>query len=157
MTNTLALTVDSTRPFVDYTREFEAPVADLFRAHTDPLLYGQWIGPEDLSTDVEQMEARDGGAVRFVQWGSDGVKYAFRGVFHTVRENDFILQTFEYEGFPDIVTLEYATFTELPGGRSRLTGHSVFPSLEARERFISSGMEEGMASGYDELDNILQR
>ena len=35
-----------------------------------------------------------------------GGEYRFRGVFHVVRENDFAIQTFEYEGFPDVVAIE---------------------------------------------------
>lgn len=155
MTNVLRLQLPEGQPFAEYTREFDAPVADLFRAHTDRELFRRWIGPQDLGTRIEAFDARSGGSFRFVQWGDDGVEYAFRGVFHTVRENEFVLQTFEYEGYPDDVSLEYATFEELPGGRSRLSGRSLFPSLEAREKYVRDGMEQGMAAGYDKLDELL--
>jgi uncharacterized protein YndB with AHSA1/START domain len=79
----------------------------------------------------------------------------FRGVFHTVRENAFVLQTFEYEDYADIVTLEYSRFEDLPGGRSKLTGRSVYPSLEARGRYLSDGMESGIAASYEQLEELL--
>ncbi|MBP3043646.1 SRPBCC family protein [Arthrobacter jiangjiafuii] len=156
MNNPLTVTMPEGEPYVQYEREFDFPVHGVFRAHVDPELYGQWIGPRDLSTRIDVFDARPGGAYRFVQ-SRDDDEYAFRGVFHTVREDDFMLQTFEYEGYPDSVTLEYATFTELPGGRSKLTGRSVFPSLEARDGMAATGMETGMTEGYDQLDELLAR
>lgn len=155
MSNTLTLTAPEGVPFCDYSREFDFPAAEVFRAHADPELFARWIGPRGLNTRIEALDCRTGGSYRFVQQGDDGVEHAFRGVFHTVRENRFVLQTFEYEGFPDIVTLEYSTFEDLPGGRSRLTGRSLYPSLEARDGYLSSGMESGMAAGYDQLEELL--
>ncbi len=76
-------------------------------------------------------------------------------MFHTVRPNDFAIQTFEFEGFPDVVSIESMTFEDLGGGRSRLRGHCVYPSLEARDGMVASGMEPGMAEGYDRLDEVL--
>jgi uncharacterized protein YndB with AHSA1/START domain len=134
--NALKLSSPPHAPYTDYEREFGFPAAAVFRAHADPQLYRQWIGPRGLSTRVERLECRRGGSFRFIQQGDDGVEHAFHGVFHTVRENEFILMTFEYEGYPDVVTLEYTRFEELPGGRCRLSGHSVFPTFEARERYV---------------------
>ena len=155
MSNALKLVAPGEVPFVDAEREFDFPAAAVFRAHTDRELFRQWIGPRGLSTRIDEFDCRPGGTYRFVQQGSDGRQHAFRGVFHAVRENAFVLQTFEYEGYPDIVTLEYATFEDLPGGRSRLTGRSVYPSLAARARFLADGMEAGVAAGYEQLDDLL--
>jgi uncharacterized protein YndB with AHSA1/START domain len=155
MSNALKLMVPENSPFVDYEREFDFPAAEVFRAHSDPALFQQWIGPRELTTRVEDFDCRPGGSYRFVQAGDDGVEHAFRGTFHSVRENAFILQTFEYEGYPDVVTLEYSTFEDLPGGRSRLVGRSVYPDLEAREKYLANGMESGMAAGYEQLEDLL--
>jgi len=155
MSNTLNITNPKGLPYTEYEREFDVPAAAVFRAHTDPELYRQWIGPRGLATRIEEHDYRAGGSFRFIQQGDDGVEYAFRGSVHTVRENEFILNTFEYEGWPDVVTLEYTRFEDLPGGRSRLIGRSVYPSLEARERYLADGMEGGMTEGYDRLDELL--
>jgi len=39
------------------TREFDAPRELVFKAHTDPELYGQWLGPRDLTTTFEILGA----------------------------------------------------------------------------------------------------
>lgn len=74
-----------------------------------------------------------------------------------MRQDDFLLQTFEFEADPEVVTLEYSTFTALPGGRCRLTGRSLYPSVESRNQFLANGMEEGMSDGYNQLDEFLAR
>ena len=153
--NAMTLTVPDAAPFTEYTREFDHTATEVFRAHADPDLFARWIGPRGLSTRVERYECRSGGTFRFIQHGDDGVEYAFRGVFHTVRPAELVLQTFEYEGYPDVVTLEYLRFEDLPGGRCRLTGRSVYPSLEARERYLADGMEGGITEGYERLDELL--
>jgi hypothetical protein len=51
--------------------------------------------------------------------------------------------------------LEYTTFEDLPGGRCRLTGRSVFPDVASRERYLTDGMESGMSEGYDRLEELL--
>lgn len=156
MPNALHVTAPEGVPLVDYVREFDVPASEVFRAHTDPELYRQWIGPRGLETRIDGFDCRSGGSYRFVQRGEEGGdEYAFRGLFHTVRQDALIVQTFEYEGWPDVVTLEYSTFEDLPGGRSRLTGRSVHPSVESREQYLSTGMESGMSQGYERLEELL--
>jgi uncharacterized protein YndB with AHSA1/START domain len=155
MSTALTLTVPANVPFVGYEREFDFPAAEVFRAHSDPEVFVQWVGPRELTTRIEEFDCRPGGSYRFVQTGDDGVEHAFRGVFHSVRDHEFVLQTFEYEGYPDVVTLEYSTFEDLPGGRSRLVGRSVYPDLDAREKYLANGMESGMAAGYEQLEELM--
>lgn len=141
--------------YADISREFEAPVAAVFRAHADPELFAQWIGPRALENRITHWDFRSGGGYRFEQTDADGTVYAFRGVFHTVRENELIIQTFEFEGWPDEISLDVIRFEELPGGRSRLVNHGVFSTIEALEGMLASGMEKGVSEGYEKLDELL--
>jgi len=149
--------IDATpgQSYADISREFEAPAAAVFRAHADPELFKVWIGPRALTTEITQFEFRTGGGYRYEQRDADGNTYAFRGVFHTVRENELLIQTFEYEGMPDLVSIDIMRFEDLPGGRSRIVDHSVFPSVEVLEGMMSEGMEYGMNEGYQKLDEML--
>jgi hypothetical protein len=47
------------------------------------------------------------------------------------------------------------TFDDLGGGRTRLRGHSVYPSVESRDSMVASNMESGMSEGYERLDEVL--
>lgn len=155
MSNELKLSIPEGLPFIDYEREFDFPVADVFRAHKDPDLIVQWLGPRGLKMEINHYDFRTGGSYSYLHTGPDGVAYEFSGVFHTVRENEFAVQTFEFGGYPDVVSIEFLTFEDLGGGRCRIVGHSAYPSQESRDGMAQSGMEGGMTEGYERLDELL--
>jgi uncharacterized protein YndB with AHSA1/START domain len=154
MTNQVTITAPEGVPFIDFEREFDAPVSAVFRAHAEPELIKQWMGPNGYEMAIERYDFRTGGGYRYVHRDGKGEEWAFNGVFHVVRENDFAIQTFEFEGFPDVVAIESITFEDLGGGRSRVRGHSVYPTLEARDGMVASNMEVGMSEGYQRLDKV---
>lgn len=155
MSNPLKVEAPAGLPFIDWEREFDAPVQAVFRAHKEPELIEQWLGPRGYEMNIESYDFTTGGRYRYVQSDKSGEEYAFNGVFHVVRENEFAIQTFEFEGFPDVVSIESLTFEDLGGGRSRVRGHSAYPSMEARDGMVESGMEGGMNEGYERLDEVL--
>ena len=154
MSNPLKVEAPAWVPFIDWEREFDAPVEAVFRAHKEPDLIKQWLGPRAYEMDIDSYDFRTGGRYRYLH-RADGEEYAFNGVFHVVRENEFAIQTFEFEGFPDVVSIESMTFEALDDGRSRVRGHSTYPSMEARDGMVESGMESGMSEGYERLDEVL--
>jgi uncharacterized protein YndB with AHSA1/START domain len=154
-TNPLTVTAPDGVPFIDWEREFDASVEAVFRAHADPELIVQWLGPRGYEMKLERYDFRTGGGYRYLHTDSSGEAYAFNGVFHTVRPNEFAIQTFEFEGFPDVVCIETLTFESLAGGRSRIRGHSTYPSLESRDGMVASNMESGMSEGYDRLEELV--
>ena len=154
MTNALTVTAEPGVPFIEFIREFDAPVEAVFRAHKDPDLIKQWLGPNGYEVKIERYDFRTGGSYRYIHKDGDD-EYAFNGVFHVVCENAFAIQTFEFEGFPDVVSIESLRFEDLGNGRTRLVGHSVYPTQEARDGMVASGMERGMSEGYGRLDGLL--
>ncbi len=137
-------------------REFNAPPELLFRAHTDPELLVQWLGPRRLTMTIDRFEPRDGGTWRYIHRDTDGAEYGFHGVFHGTPSLDGIVQTFEFEGAPGHVSLETLTFEEVEG-RTRVRAVSVYQSVEDRDMMVQSGMEEGLNEGYDRLDELIAR
>jgi uncharacterized protein YndB with AHSA1/START domain len=148
---------DPALPTITITRDFAAPVENVFRAWVDPDLFAQWIGPRSIETRIEHWDARTGGSWRYVN-SRDGEQIAsFYGSFHEVRPNSRLVQTFTFDGAPDGVSLETMTFTDLGGGRTRIVGLSVVESLEIRDMILSSGMDTGVLEGYEKLDALLAR
>jgi uncharacterized protein YndB with AHSA1/START domain len=148
------ITVEKDLPAIRIVREFDAPVHKVFRAHTDPDLVVQWLGPRGLEMTVQAFDCRTGGAYRYTH-SRDGEDYRFHGSFHEVRDNEVIVQTFTYDGEPDSVALERVVFEDLGDGRTRLTGFSITDSFEARDAMVASGMEHGIREGYERLDEVL--
>jgi uncharacterized protein YndB with AHSA1/START domain len=156
MTNALTVNAPEGLPFIDFEREFDAPVEMVFQAHQDPEMVKQWLGPARFETEIETYDFRTGGRFRFLSIGEDDETYGFNGVYHVVRENELAIQTFEFEGVPDVVSIETLSFEDLGNGRTRLIGHATYPSLEARDGMVQSGMESGMSEGYERLDKVLE-
>jgi uncharacterized protein YndB with AHSA1/START domain len=140
-------------PVIRITRDFNATPAQLLRAHTDPDLFVQWVGPNGMTTKIDQWDARTGGSWRFVQ-DAEGAEFAFRGCFHEIRP-DRIVQTFTYEAEPDGVALETMIFEDLGDGRTRMHASSLCDSFEGRDAWLQSGMETGVHEGYAKLDRLL--
>ncbi len=148
------IVADPTVPLVRIIREFDAHPEKVFRAHTDPELIVQWLGPRDLAMTIDRFDCRTGGSYRYLQTRGDE-EYGFNGCFHEVRPSELIVQTFTYEGFPDGVALERLFFEDLGNGRTRLTSTSLVDSFEGRDAFVASGMEVGVREGYARLDAVL--
>ncbi|SFW85697.1 SRPBCC family protein [Amycolatopsis australiensis] len=151
------ITADPKVPTIEITREFDAPRDQVFRAHVDPELYAQWVGPHSVTTRITRWDARTGGAWAFAN-DRDGEEIAaFYGSFHDVRPPERIVWTFTYEGEPDGVALETLTLEELDGGRTRLRVLSVVPDFATRDGMLASGMDAGVKQGYDKLDELLAK
>jgi uncharacterized protein YndB with AHSA1/START domain len=154
MTHPTTITATPGLPFVEIVREFDAPAAAVFRAHTDPDLVARWMGPAQYTMDIVEYDATTGGRWQYVSRGQGGETFGFRGVFHTVEPNTRIIQTFEFDGAPGQVGLGTMTLEEVDG-RTHLVSHEVYPSVEARDAAVASGMEHGIVEGYQRLDALL--
>jgi uncharacterized protein YndB with AHSA1/START domain len=154
--NQTIVTAEPGKQEVFITREFDAPRELVFKAHIDPNLYVQWLGPRGYEMTLETFEPVSGGRYRYIHKDPDGNQYGFHGVFHEISE-ELMIQTFEFEGLPEKghVTLDSARLKKLPGNRTRITIQSVFQSVSDRDGMIQSGMERGVREGYERLDEIL--
>jgi uncharacterized protein YndB with AHSA1/START domain len=144
---------------VTIIREFDAPRELVFKAFKDPELLVQWLGPKDMTLEIEKYDCRTGGAYRLLNCSGSGHKFNFNGVMHEVTEPERMIRTFEFEGLPERghVSLEAATFTELPGNRTKLTIHCVFLSLADRDGMVQSGMEGGVVVSHQRLDELFEK
>src|SRR6185295_4965174 len=82
MTNPLNLNAPVDTLAMEFTRDFDAPVAALFRAHADPELVKQWLGPRDIEMTIEHWDFKTGGGYRYIHKADRGA-FSFNGVFHT--------------------------------------------------------------------------
>jgi uncharacterized protein YndB with AHSA1/START domain len=150
------LTLPSDRE-ISGTRLFNAPPDLVFKAHIDPTLIPQWWGPKRYTTTVDKLDARPGGAWRFVQRAADGGIHGFNGVFREVIPPTRLVYTFNYEGAPGHEAVETLTFEAAEGGKTKMTNHMLFASREDRDGMLSSGMEEGGIETLERLDALLKQ
>jgi len=156
--NKTFVTAEPGKQEVIVTREFDAPRELVFKAHTDPDLYVQWLGPRGYEMVLDVFEPHSGGRYRYIHKDQNGNEFGFHGVFHEISEERMI-QTFEFEGLPEAghVTLDTMKLESLPGNRTRITIQSLFQSVTDRDGMVQAGMEHGMKEGYERLDEVLEK
>jgi uncharacterized protein YndB with AHSA1/START domain len=143
-------------PQILITREFAAPPELLFRAHTEPDLLAQWLGPGNLDTTVDHIEARHGGRWRYTHTDAKGDRYSFHGLYHGTPTPERIVQTYEFDRQPGTVYLNTISF-EQHGERTVLRQNTVFQSVEDRDVYVRGGMERGVHASMANLDALVAR
>jgi uncharacterized protein YndB with AHSA1/START domain len=137
-------------------RELNAPVERVFAAYTTADQIKNWWGPARYETEVQKFDPQAGGEWHFVQRAEgEAAEHGFRGVYHDVVENQYIVQTFEYLGAPGHVSIEKMTFEDI-GGRTRLVAEACFESPEMLAGMQQGGMESGMLETYDRLAALVE-
>ncbi|HYT93147.1 MAG TPA: SRPBCC family protein [Gemmataceae bacterium] len=156
-TGTLRVTTPTDREIV-ITRVFDAPRSLVFDAMSKPELLKRWLlGPPGWSMVCCENDVKVGGGFRHVWRGPDGTEMAMHGVYREVVPPERLVrnESFEFgcaaQAGEQIGT---ASFTE-EGGKTTLTLTVLFPSKEARDAALASGMEHGVAAGYDRLAELL--
>jgi uncharacterized protein YndB with AHSA1/START domain len=157
MQNALKVTTPNDREVV-ITREFNAPRDLVWDAMSRPELLKRWVcGPPGWEMTVCEEDARPGGMFRWAWSGPDGAIMSMSGVYREVVPPERCVRTEVFDtgcvpgGGEQLATL---VLTEM-GERTLLTITLLYDSKEARDGAVASGMAQGMAAGYDRLDEIL--
>lgn len=153
--NATTFTKPSDREIV-MSRVFDAPRELVFRAYTEAEHIPHWWGPRGLTTTVDTLDPRPGGAWRFVQRDQDGNEYGFHGEFREVVAPERLVYTFEFEGMPGHVVVDTLTFEE-QDGKTTVTALSLFESVADRDGMLESGMESGAVESWDRLAELLEQ
>jgi uncharacterized protein YndB with AHSA1/START domain len=142
---------------IQVSRDFDAPRSLVFDAFTKPELVRRWLlGPPGWTMPVCEIDLRIGGSYRYV-WRSekDGSQMGMRGVFREITPVERLIATerFDDAWYPG-EALDTTVFEERRG-ITRTTITILYESQEARDTARRSGMEQGMAAGYDRLETLL--
>jgi uncharacterized protein YndB with AHSA1/START domain len=151
MTNDLEVTTPSELE-IALRRTFAAPRALVYDAFTEPELVRRWLlGPDGWSMPVCEIDLRVGGAWRYA-WrnDADGSEFGMHGTYREVTP-ERIVHTEVYEDSEALVTTSFAE----AGGRTTVTMLMRFPSHEARDAALATGMTDGVGASYARLEGVL--
>ena len=151
---TLHVTTPTDREVV-VSRVFDAPRRLVWEAWTKPEYLKRWLlGPEGWTLPVCELDLRPDGPYRYVWRKANGKEMEIRGVFTEVTPPQRLVHTENWGGdWPE--TLNTHVFAE-ENGRTTVTLTMLFPSLEARDAAIKTGMNDGVAVSYGRLDEVLR-
>jgi uncharacterized protein YndB with AHSA1/START domain len=137
------------------TRLFQAPAKSVFDAWTNPEHVRRWWAPKSRGVSMASCDAdvRPGGKYRYVL-GRGAQQIAFSGVYREVVPPTRLVYTHVFEAFPGAAAVVTVTFEERDGA-TQLTSRELYPSKEALEAALASGMEDGMRETMDLLDALV--
>lgn len=149
-----------------FERTYAAPIADVWRAWTDPDLLRRWWGPENTTVPECEVDLRVGGRIRIVMEAGEGMgKYAgtrwpLEGTFTVLDEPTRLV----YEARSWTEGEENATIVHVNEVELTAQGDRTVVKLRIDVREIGSGVKSrlaayGMKWGYkaqlDKLDELL--
>lgn len=134
------------------TREFDLPVALLFKAYENPELMEQW-----MDTKVLKMENKKHGAYAFETSHNGEVVFRANGSIHEFVPNEKITRTFEMENTPFPVQLEYLNFEKLTEETSKLTMHIIFKSVGFRNQLLQMPFAQGINMAHNRLQKAIEK
>jgi uncharacterized protein YndB with AHSA1/START domain len=151
----LTLTLPSDREIL-FTRVFHAPRHLVYAAHTQPELVKRWLyGPDGWSMTTCEINLRVGGSYRYVWRHVNGSEMGMSGVYLELVPHERIVATevFDQPWYPG-QAVDTTTLTEADG-RTTLTTAVRYESKEIRDAVLKSPMDQGMALGFDRLEQVL--
>jgi uncharacterized protein YndB with AHSA1/START domain len=136
------------------TRVVDAPHRLVFDAMSNPKHVPQWLtGPEGWTMPVCEIDLRPGGAWRYVYRQPDGAEMTLQGSYREVAPPERIVSTESWgPEWPE--TINTLVLTEA-AGQTTITMTIRYPSQEARDAALRSGMKDGMDQGFARLDGLL--
>ncbi|UEA60643.1 SRPBCC domain-containing protein [Gordonia otitidis] len=142
------------------TAEFAAPVERIWQIYADPRQLEKIWGPPEYPATFVDHELSPGGRVTYYMTGPEGEKYAGYWLVDSVDEpNSFTFRDgFANEDFTPIESLPLShnaySFVE-KDTRTVATYVSTYETLEALEKVIEMGVEEGATQSINQIDEFL--
>ena len=137
------------------TRVVDAPRKLVWEAWTDPEHLPHWmLGPAGWTMPVCEIDLRPGGAWRYVWRNSDGSEMEMHGVYKEVSPPERLVSTESWGGdWPE--TLNTLLLAE-QDGTTTITNIARYPSREARDAALQTGMKEGMSESFNRLADYVR-
>jgi uncharacterized protein YndB with AHSA1/START domain len=137
------------------TRVFDAPRKLVFDAWTNPKHVPHWmLGPAGWTMPVCEIDLRPGGTWHFVWRKSDGTEMGMHGVYKEVVPPERLVNTESWgPDWPE--TTNTLVLTE-KNGKTTSTLTIVYPSKEARDAALKTGMKDGTSQSFDRLAEYLR-
>ena len=136
-----------------FSRLFDAPRELVWKAWTEKEHMQKWMtGPEGWTMEVLENDFRPGGSWKYVWRKTNSTEMEMNGVYREIVSPSKLVST-ENWGGPYPETVNHLVLTE-EHGKTRMTLSIIYPTVEARDAALQTGMDDGMAVSFDRLNKL---
>ena len=138
------------------TRVYDAPVAAVWDAWTDPAQVAQWWGPRGFTITTHSKDLRPGGTWNYTMHGPDGVDWPNKTVYHEVEKHRKLV--YDHGGSDDRPPLFHVTvlFSE-QNGKTKMEMTMAFPNPKIAADTAQFIKKVGGNSTWDRLAEYLEK
>ena len=134
-------------------RTFNAPIALVWKAWTQPEHIAQWWGPKGMQTKVVEHDFKVGGQWKYAMMMPDGNEFIGDGVYSEIIELEKIISSANFK--PMTEGVEIQALFEANGDQTLFTFNVVHPTEEYCKQQEQMGFYNGWGSTFDRLENYV--
>ena len=147
---------------ITVTRDFDAPVDEVWSAWTTAEKLDQWWGPQPWKAITRSLDFREGGSWIYKMQGPNGeaqwdkVEFTSIDAPRRFTARDFFIDQNGQETGNMPSSKWNNTFTATGNG-TKIVSELTYNSKEDMDKIISTGFEQGFSTGLDQLDELLSK
>src|ERR1043165_154225 len=155
-------TKDAASKKIIVTREFDAPLEQVWKAWTESDLLDQWWAPKPWKANTKSMDFRNGGMWLYAMEGPEGEIHWSRADFNEIVPyksfvGDDAFCDEDGNVNPDFPRMHWKNeFSETSTG-TKVRVEITFASEADLEKIIEMGFKEGFAMAHGNLDELLAK
>jgi uncharacterized protein YndB with AHSA1/START domain len=161
-TDKTQVTKDFKQKSITVSREFDAPLASVWRAYTEKELLDQWWGPAPWHAETKTMNFAPGGYWLYAMVSPENQKHWGRMNYLGIQHHQSIAIE---DGFCDengninpAMPVSKGSIVFTPTGRgTRVEFHMTYQEESQLRQIVEMGFEQGISACFDQLDALLQR
>jgi uncharacterized protein YndB with AHSA1/START domain len=155
-------TKDLANQEIKVTREFDAPVEQVWKAWTESELLDQWWAPQPWKANTKSMDFSEGGRWLYYMEGPDGTRQYCRVNYKSIVPN----KSFTTDGgfcdesgniTDEMPRMRWKNSFSKSGNGTRVDVVITFDSEEDLNKIIEMGFKEGFAAAHTNLDELLAK
>jgi uncharacterized protein YndB with AHSA1/START domain len=156
-----AIRKDTTALTMAIDAEFEATQERVWQLWADARQLERWWGPPTYPATFVQHDLMPGGRSDYHMTGPDGDQpRGYWLILEVDRPRTIVFDDgfANDDGSPNTdlpVSTVRVTIKDIDGGRTRMTIESTFADVDAMEKLLAMGMEDGMREALGQIDAIL--
>jgi uncharacterized protein YndB with AHSA1/START domain len=134
------------------TRKFDAPIELVFDVLTKPEHVRNWFAPFEDTLTICSIDLHVGGNYHIVFVTEDGRECSFRGTYLEIERPNRIVDTWQFEGWPDVEAIETVELLETDGVTS-VKMNLAFGDQAGRNHMTTT---DGQEDSWDKMEDYLR-